>query len=128
VTVLRACVRCYLCDRLGADQVDHLVEVSDGASNDLSNLASCHAGCHERRHRHAQWAQERVEMALSVLGRAAWVPYSRSPAASRASPGFGKVDSSKIEPSSTVHRWPFLISIVALLPLGWARTFTKTTT
>jgi 5-methylcytosine-specific restriction protein A len=62
---------CYLCDRPGANQVDHLVEVADGGSNDLTNLASCHAGCHERRHRDAQWAQERVEMALSALERAA---------------------------------------------------------
>jgi 5-methylcytosine-specific restriction protein A len=65
---------CYLCDQLGADQVDHLVEVAQGGSNDLSNLASCHAGCHDRRHRDAQWAQERVEMALSVLGRRAACP------------------------------------------------------
>jgi 5-methylcytosine-specific restriction endonuclease McrA len=62
---------CYLCDRLGADQVDHLVEVADGGSNDLISLASCHAGCHERRHRDAQWAHERVEMAQSVLRRRA---------------------------------------------------------
>jgi 5-methylcytosine-specific restriction protein A len=62
---------CYLCDRFGAEQVDHLVEVADGGTNDLSNLASCHAACHERKHRDPEWAQERVELALSVLGRRA---------------------------------------------------------
>ena len=36
---------CFLCDRFGADQVDHLVEVADGGSNDLTNLASCHESC-----------------------------------------------------------------------------------
>jgi 5-methylcytosine-specific restriction enzyme A len=59
---------CYLCDRDGADQVDHLVEVGAGGSNALTNLASCHASCHARKHRDPEWARERVEMALSVLG------------------------------------------------------------
>lgn len=61
----------YLCDQLGAEQVDHLVEVADGGSNDLANLASCHASCHARKHREPEWARERVEVALSVLGRVA---------------------------------------------------------
>jgi hypothetical protein len=58
-------------DKFGAEQVDHLVEVADGSTNDLSNLASCHGTCHERKHRDPEWAQERVELALSVLGRRA---------------------------------------------------------
>jgi 5-methylcytosine-specific restriction protein A len=62
---------CYLCGELGAGQVDHLVEVARGGSNSLSNLASCHPACHERRHRDPAWARERVEMALSVLERRA---------------------------------------------------------
>jgi 5-methylcytosine-specific restriction endonuclease McrA len=61
---------CYLCDKFGAEQVDHLVEVADGGTNDLTNLASCHAACHERRHRDPEWARERVERALAVLGAA----------------------------------------------------------
>jgi 5-methylcytosine-specific restriction enzyme A len=59
---------CYLCDRLGADQVDHLVEVADGGTNDLTNLASCHAACHDRKHRDPEWAEERVERARALLG------------------------------------------------------------
>ena len=59
---------CYLCDGLGATQVDHLVEVAAGGTNDLSNLASCHRACHERKHRDPEWARGRVEIALSVLG------------------------------------------------------------
>jgi 5-methylcytosine-specific restriction protein A len=58
---------CYLCDRLGADQVDHLVEVADGGTNALTNLASCHASCHARKHRDPEWARQRVEVAPSVL-------------------------------------------------------------
>ena len=59
---------CFLCDQFGADQVDHLVDVAAGGSNDPSNLASCHAACHDRKHRDAEWAKERVERALAVLG------------------------------------------------------------
>jgi HNH endonuclease len=61
---------CFLCDRFGADQVDHLVEVAYGGTNDLTNLASCHAACHARKHQDPEWARERVEKALAVLGRA----------------------------------------------------------
>jgi 5-methylcytosine-specific restriction endonuclease McrA len=60
---------CYLCNELGADQVDHLVEVADGGTNDLSNLASCHAACHDRKHGDPEWAQERVHLAPAVLGK-----------------------------------------------------------
>ncbi len=59
---------CYLCDELGADRVDHLVEVAAGGKNALTNLASCHSACHDRKHREPEWAQERVEKALAVLG------------------------------------------------------------
>jgi 5-methylcytosine-specific restriction protein A len=58
---------CYLCDKLGADQVDHLIEVAAGGTNRMNNLASCHGTCHERKHREPEWARERVEMALEVL-------------------------------------------------------------
>lgn len=56
---------CYLCDRRGADEVDHLLGPEH---NDLAALASAHHGCHERRHREPEWARERVALALSVLG------------------------------------------------------------
>ena len=58
---------CYLCDQFGADRVDHLIELAAGGTNDLSNLASCHAACHDRKHRDPEWAQERVKAALAVL-------------------------------------------------------------
>jgi 5-methylcytosine-specific restriction enzyme A len=59
---------CYLCDQLGADEVDHLIEVAAGGTNDLGNLASCHRACHERSHREPEWARERVEAAREALG------------------------------------------------------------
>jgi HNH endonuclease len=58
---------CYLCGKLGSDEVDHLIEVADGGTNRMDNLASCHSKCHRRKHRDPEWAAERVEMALSVL-------------------------------------------------------------
>lgn len=60
---------CYLCDKLGADEVDHLILVAEGGTSRMDNLASCHADCHRRRHREPEWARERVEMALEVLAR-----------------------------------------------------------
>ena len=48
--------------------MDHLIALVDGGSNDLTNLASCHRACHERKHRDPEWARGRVEIALSVLG------------------------------------------------------------
>jgi len=59
---------CYLCDKAEADEVDHLVEVSAGGTNDLRNLASVHRLCHGRRHREPDWAKDRVRMARRVLG------------------------------------------------------------
>jgi 5-methylcytosine-specific restriction enzyme A len=60
---------CYLCDGFDAEQVDHLVEVAGGGTNDLTNLASCHSDCHRRKHHDPEWAQGRVERALAVLER-----------------------------------------------------------
>jgi hypothetical protein len=51
--------------------VDHRVEVAAGGSNALTNLACCHAARHDHKHRHPEWARERVEMALSPLARRA---------------------------------------------------------
>jgi hypothetical protein len=67
---------CYLCGRLEADVVDHLVELAAGGTNDLTNLASCHAACHRRKHADPAWAAERVESALRVLGDWARTPTS----------------------------------------------------
>lgn len=58
---------CYLCDKPGADEVDHLVELAAGGTNDPNNLASCHAACHRHKHREPEWAGDRVQMALGVL-------------------------------------------------------------
>ena len=54
---------CYLCDTTGADRVDHLIALADGGSNDLTNLASCHSNCHDRKHSDPDWARERVQSA-----------------------------------------------------------------
>jgi 5-methylcytosine-specific restriction endonuclease McrA len=37
--------RCYLCGQYGADQVDHVVAVSEGGSHELGNLAEAHTAC-----------------------------------------------------------------------------------
>ncbi|MFE3453668.1 HNH endonuclease [Nonomuraea sp. NPDC059194] len=37
---------CYLCGRVGADEVDHVVAVADGGSWDQANLRSAHRACH----------------------------------------------------------------------------------
>ena|SRR5829696_833562 len=59
---------CYLCDQLGADHVDHLIEVAEGGGSHPENLASCHRSpCHERKTRDPEWAGSRVERALVVL-------------------------------------------------------------
>ena len=57
---------CYLCGRLGATEVDHLIDVADGDSNEPTNLASAHPDCHRRKLREPEWAAEQVEMALDV--------------------------------------------------------------
>ena len=63
---------CYLCDQVIPEgdpiEVDHLIEVADGGTNDLSNLATAHVECHRRRHREPDWAAERIEKALRSLG------------------------------------------------------------
>lgn len=58
---------CYLCDRPGATEVDHLVELAAGGTNDPSNLASAHPDCHRRKHRDPEWAEERIQRVLAVL-------------------------------------------------------------
>ena len=58
---------CYLCDKQGADEVDHLIPVAEGGTSRMDNVASCHKSCHERRHLEPEWARERVEMALTAL-------------------------------------------------------------
>ena len=63
---------CYLCGKVISESepidVDHLVEVAEGGSNDLSNLATAHVSCHRRRHREPEWAAERIASALRALG------------------------------------------------------------
>ena len=61
---------CYLCDEGGADEVDHLIELAAGGTNDLTNLASCHGECHRRKHREPEWAAPRIEAARRVLREA----------------------------------------------------------
>lgn len=38
--------RCWLCGRPGANTVDHIVELDEGGSNDLSNLRPAHGEKH----------------------------------------------------------------------------------
>ena len=61
---------CYLCDQLGAEEVDHLIPVAEGGTSRMDNLASAHSACHRRRHRDRRWAQPRIELALRVLKQA----------------------------------------------------------
>lgn len=62
---------CYLCGKRVEDgdeiDVDHLVEVAEGGSNEPSNLATCHRACHRRRHLDTEWARNPVAAALAVL-------------------------------------------------------------
>lgn len=62
---------CYLCGQVVEEgepvEVDHLVEVAEGGSSDLSNLATCHRSCHVRRHREPEWAAPMIEAALRSL-------------------------------------------------------------
>lgn len=37
--------RCWLCGHPGATEIDHIVAVSRGGTNDLSNLAPAHKAC-----------------------------------------------------------------------------------
>jgi 5-methylcytosine-specific restriction endonuclease McrA len=57
---------CYLCGKVGATEVDHLLGPEH---NELPALASAHHQCHRRRHTEPEWAAERVQMALEVLGK-----------------------------------------------------------
>ena len=38
--------RCHVCERAGADQVDHVIPVAHGGGDDLHNLAAIHKSCH----------------------------------------------------------------------------------
>jgi 5-methylcytosine-specific restriction endonuclease McrA len=60
---------CYICGRLGSDEVDHLKPVAEGGSSELVNLASVHSSCHIHRHQDPDWASERVSAALKALER-----------------------------------------------------------
>jgi len=40
---------CYLCGKPGADQVDHVVPVSRGGTDEDANLRPVHRRCHERK-------------------------------------------------------------------------------
>jgi 5-methylcytosine-specific restriction endonuclease McrA len=55
---------CQLCGRFGADEVDHVVPVAKGGSDDLTNLRSVHHVCHLRKSsaegNAARWAVRRT--------------------------------------------------------------------
>jgi 5-methylcytosine-specific restriction endonuclease McrA len=42
---------CWLCGGLGADSVDHLVQLSRGGSDAPANLRAAHLQCNMHRHR-----------------------------------------------------------------------------
>lgn len=90
---------CYLCDQVISEgdqiEVDHLVEVADGGTNDLSNLATAHVACHRRRHREPDWAAERIEKALKGLGGGGGHPDIGTYVGSRGRAGRAPADSSR---------------------------------
>ncbi|MGI8614626.1 MAG: HNH endonuclease [Nocardioidaceae bacterium] len=43
---------CYVCGQSGADQVDHVVNIAEGGTHDLGNLAAIHGEpCHREKTR-----------------------------------------------------------------------------
>jgi 5-methylcytosine-specific restriction endonuclease McrA len=42
--------RCAICGLCGANVAHHIIERTDGGSDDPSNLQAVHAGCHSRAH------------------------------------------------------------------------------
>jgi hypothetical protein len=61
---------CYICGQVGADAIDHIVAVSWGGSDDISNLAPAHTSCNSAKGdaRPAQWTYERPAMWLPGFG------------------------------------------------------------
>ena len=61
---------CYICGQAGADAIDHIVAVSWGGSDDISNLAPAHTSCNSAKGdaRPAQWTYERPAMWLPGFG------------------------------------------------------------
>lgn len=45
----RDCGRCHVCGVDGADQVDHVVALAEGGTQDDANLAAVHAFCHRKK-------------------------------------------------------------------------------
>lgn len=58
---------CYLCGRLGASEVDHLLALADGGTNLPENLASAHPSCHRRKHLEPEWARPQIRDAIALL-------------------------------------------------------------
>jgi hypothetical protein len=61
---------CHICGQVGADAIDHIVAVSWGGSDDISNLAPAHTSCNTAKGdaRPAQWTYERPAMWLPGFG------------------------------------------------------------
>ncbi len=61
---------CYICGQAGADAIDHIVAVSWGGSDDISNLAPAHTSCNSAKGdaRPAEWTYERPAMWLPGFG------------------------------------------------------------
>jgi hypothetical protein len=80
---------CYICGQAGADAIDHIVAVSWGGSDDISNLAPAHTSCNSAKGdaRPEQWTYERPAMWLPGFGpRSSSKPVKKSGCAAY---GFG---------------------------------------
>ncbi|WP_144121135.1 HNH endonuclease [Catellatospora sichuanensis] len=49
ILLLRTNTLCWLCNRYGSDTADHIIPLSRGGSNKLSNLRPAHKSCNSRR-------------------------------------------------------------------------------